>query len=180
VCKGHVAAQTGEKLIVRDGGMYDVRLKRVDHSEMRIGNWDWRNNPFSGTREFNGLRVMMALINNWAQYFEERDTDAHEAVFHYLVRDVGSSFDTTGLSFPDRRSKGNLQAYFHSKFISKIGPEYVDFNVPTRANLFHLVNPKEFTMRMRWIGQHIPRADARWIGQLRLEVCSFAARTEAT
>ena len=27
--------------------------------------WSWYDNPFVGTREFNGLRVMMALINNW-------------------------------------------------------------------------------------------------------------------
>ena len=27
--------------------------------------WSWHDNPFVGTREFNGLKVMMALVNNW-------------------------------------------------------------------------------------------------------------------
>ena len=31
--------------------------------------------------------------------------------------------------------KGNLKSYRHSKFISKAGPEFVDFNVPTRPAL---------------------------------------------
>ena len=164
----------GEKFVASDGIVHDVRLKLFDHSEKKVGNWKWRSNPFIGTREFNGLRVMMALINNWDlktennAVFEERDTDAHDAVVHYMVRDVGSSFGTTGLSFPNGRSKGNLHAYSHSKFISKISAEFVDFNIPTRPNLFHLLNPKEFIsrVRMRWIGHHIPRADARWIGRL--------------
>src|SRR5579864_907530 len=43
----------------------NVRLKRQDSAEKSIGNWSWYDNPFVGTREFNGLRVMMALMNNW-------------------------------------------------------------------------------------------------------------------
>ena len=33
--------------------------------EKKSGTWSWHHNPFVGTREFNGLRVMMALLNNW-------------------------------------------------------------------------------------------------------------------
>ena len=37
--------------------------------------------------------------------------------------------------------------------------QYIDFDIPTHPNLFHLVNPKEFIMRMRlrWIGQLLSR-----------------------
>lgn len=163
----------GRKLIASDGALHDVRLKRYLKGEKKTGNWHWRNNPFSGTREFNGLRVMMALVNNWDLKDEnnsvyEEIKDVQDPSLHYVVSDLGGSFGTTGLSFPDRRSKGNLPAYSHSHFIRKVTRDYVDFNVPTRPNLFHLVNPKEFIsrMRQRWIGRHIPRADAVWIGQL--------------
>ena len=51
----------GQKWIEPDGTMRDVRLKRYLAGEKKIGTWEWRNNPFTGAREFNGLRVLMAL-----------------------------------------------------------------------------------------------------------------------
>ena len=45
--------------------MHNARLKRYLEGEEKNGTWKWKDNPFTGTREFNGLRVMMALINNW-------------------------------------------------------------------------------------------------------------------
>ena len=39
--------------------------KKVFGGEKKVGIWKWGDNPFSSTRELNGLRVMMALINNW-------------------------------------------------------------------------------------------------------------------
>jgi hypothetical protein len=163
----------GKNLIGPDGTMHNVRLKRYLKGEKKIGNWRWHQNPFSGTREFNGLRVMMALINNWDlkdennSIYEEKG-DGEQSGLRYMVSDVGSSFATTGLSYPHSRSKGNLSAYSHSKFIKHTGREYVDFNVPTRPSLWNLVNLKEFSSRMhlRWIGHHVPRADARWMGQM--------------
>src|SRR3954465_13589679 len=40
-----------------------VRLQRHSRGDKKEGVWHWRHNPFKGTREFNGLRVMMALIS---------------------------------------------------------------------------------------------------------------------
>ena len=65
-------------------------------------------------------------------------------------------------------AKGNLKSYSHSKFIRKVDPEFVDFNVPTRPALiyfFHLPGLIH-RLRMRWIGRHIPREDAKWMGDL--------------
>jgi hypothetical protein len=162
----------GQNLVGSDGTMHNVRLKRYLKGEKKIGDWQWGQNPFNATREFNGLRVMMALINNWdlktqnnSVYEEESD---HGPSLHYVVSDLGASFGTTGLAFLSRRSKGNLHAYAHSHFIRKVTKEYVDFDVPTRPNLVHLAKPKDFMshMHMGWIGQGIPRTDVRWMGQL--------------
>lgn len=163
----------GRKLVGAEGTMKNVRLKRLVKDEKRVGIWRWRSNPFVGTREFNGLRVMMALMNSWdlkdennAVYQENTDGAPHE--LRYLVSDLGATFGTTGLSYPDSTSKGNLPAYANSKFMKRVNRDYIDFNVPTRPNLLHAVNPKEFVMRLRlqWIGKHIPRSDARWIAQM--------------
>ena len=117
---------------------------------------------------------MMALMNNWDlkdvnnAIYEEKETDASGPELHYAVSDLGASFGTTGRSWTHSLSKGNLNSYQHSKFIRKVTPEYVDFNVPSRPALIYVVTPKEFISRMdmRWIGKHIPRSDAKWIGGL--------------
>ena len=55
----------GQKLVGPDGTMHNVRLKRYLKDEKKVGEWKWRDNPFTRQRELNGLRVMMALMNNW-------------------------------------------------------------------------------------------------------------------
>src|SRR5207245_1541601 len=52
----------GQNLVGPSGVIQNVRLKRHLTGEQKIGRWKWKQNPFRGTREFNGLRVMMALI----------------------------------------------------------------------------------------------------------------------
>ena len=161
----------GKKFTAPDGSFREVRLKRHRDGEKKIGEWRWRNNPFVGTREWNGLRVLMAVINNWDlkdknnTIYEVHDGDAVESM--YAVSDLGASFGTSGLNRTHEISKGNLKSYTRSKFIRRIAPDYVDFNVPSRPALVVLVNPGEFFRRRRleWIGRHIPRDDARWMGQ---------------
>ena len=55
---------------------------------------------FTGTRELNGLRVMMALINNWDLKDENnaiyREKPVRDQI--YEVSDLGASFGTTGRS----------------------------------------------------------------------------------
>ncbi len=137
---------------------------------MKLGEWKWRENPFSRQRKLNGLRVMMALMNNWDLkdtnnlIYEEKEQDAGAPELHYAVSDLGASFGTTGRSWTHSLSKGNPKSYRHSKFIRKVTPEYVDLNVPTRPALIYLATPKELVSRMdmRWIGKHIPISDARF------------------
>ncbi|HTC86690.1 MAG TPA: hypothetical protein VK686_00260 [Bryobacteraceae bacterium] len=162
----------GQKLIEAGGVMRNVRLKR-EQGEKKVDTWSWRTNPFVGTRELDGLRVMMAVINNWdlkdennAIRDEKRKDDSDKRV--YEVSDLGASFGTTGRGLSHTKSKGNLRAYTRSKFIKKERPEFVDFNVPSRPAMVILFNPHEFFSRMglRWIGRDIPRQNARWIGDL--------------
>jgi hypothetical protein len=162
----------GQKLIEAGGVMRNVRLKR-EQGEKKVDIWSWRNNPFVGTRELDGLRVMMAVINNWdlkdennAIRDEKRKDDGDKRV--YEVSDLGASFGTTGRGLSHTKSKGNLRAYTRSKFIRRERPEFVDFNVPSRPAMVILFNPHEFFSRMglRWIGRDIPRQNARWIGDL--------------
>lgn len=60
---GHL--HRGQNLVGPDGTLHNVRLKRSEKRESKLGTWQWGSNPIGGTREFNGLRVLMALMNNW-------------------------------------------------------------------------------------------------------------------
>jgi hypothetical protein len=174
----HVAAMPrrlhrGQKLVGPGGSMHNVRLKRHVKGEEKLGNWRWHMDPFTNTRELNGLRVTMALINNWDLKDEnnkvleyEHKEEGPEQI--YEVSDLGASFGTTGRHRSRAVSKGSLQSYSRSQFITKVTPDFVDFKSPSRPSFVLIVNPREYISRvhLEWIGRHIPRADARWLGEL--------------
>jgi hypothetical protein len=164
----------GRKLIASDGAVRNVRLKRNLPNVEKLGNWEWSDTPFKGTRELDGLRVMMAIINNWdlkdvnnAIYQEKHGASGPEQV--YMVSDLGAAFAGTAFGWPREKSRGNLQAYRHSKFITDTTPAYVDFATPARPKLMYFFfGPGAYTHRVHlgWIGKHIPRENAAWMGQL--------------
>src|ERR1700741_3352586 len=55
----------GQSFVSEGGIVHRVRLERKIKEIEKIGNWDWFKNPFVGSRELNGLRALMALLNNW-------------------------------------------------------------------------------------------------------------------
>jgi hypothetical protein len=158
----------GQKLIGPDGSMQAARLKRHLGDEKDLANWQWRNDPFTGTRQLNGLKVMMALINNWDLKDDNNKlyADKRSSERKYIVSDLGASFGATGLTFPFNHSKGDLNAYAHSRFISRVSGDYVDFRTPSRPSLIYIARLPEFFSRIPLdsLVHHIPREDARWIG----------------
>jgi hypothetical protein len=158
----------GGNLVGPGGAMQNARLKRHLKGEEKVGNWAWRDDPFAHTREWNGLRVMMALISNWDLKDENNAIYEQGPERVYLVSDLGASFGTTGFNPVQETSKGNLNNYAHAHFITKKTREYVDFGVPSRPAFFVFFNPVETfpRIKMRWIGKRIPRSDARWMGQM--------------
>jgi len=165
----------GQNLIAPDGSLPNVRLKRHLKHEKKHGHWSWRENRFTGTRELNGLRVMMALINNWdltdentAIYGRTDSPDSGTAERIYMVSDLGSTFGTGNLTWPLGRARGNLRTYSHSKFITRITPDYVDLHTPAPPALYFLATPHEYFRKLQLcrIGKTVPRSDARWIGEL--------------
>jgi hypothetical protein len=156
----------GQKLIGPGGTARNVRLKRED--EKKIGIWQWDKVGFAGSREWNGLRVLMALIGNWDLKDVNNSVYREGSESVYMVSDLGASFGSAGVSWPISRAKDNLTSYSHSKFIRRIGPDTIDFEVPARPAFVRIVDPKAYFERIRLehLGRNVPRADARWLGQL--------------
>ncbi len=161
--------------MARNGHITEARFARKPEGQKKIGIWQWKDNPLKDTREFNGLRVMMAVMNNWDL------KDVNNAVFSdkksgsdiFLASDIGATFGTNGLSWTVARSKGNIGTFKESKFITRSTETEVDFATPKppTARLIEtggIPESKDFAMRVGfdWIGKNIPRQDARWIGSL--------------
>lgn len=146
----------------------NARLKRELAEGEREGTWSWRSSPFAGTRELNGLRTVMALINNWDLKDENNAIRDDGARLIYLVSDLGASFGTPGRSWPYEKERGNLESYRRSRLFSGGNAEFVDFRTPARPKLVFLVNPVEYWrhVHLEWVGRHIPRDDVRWMGRL--------------
>jgi len=156
----------GKDLIEPGGVMHDVRLKREEDGE-KIGKWSWKDSDFAGTREWNGLRALMAVINNWDLKDENNAIYLVNNRRVYMVSDLGASFGSASRTWPRDRAKGNLDSFMESKFIRRVTSDFVDFQAPSRPSLVYMVNPKEYISRIRLesIGHNVPVADARWIGQ---------------
>jgi len=154
----------GQHFVSSDGVVTGVRLER-DVPNADSSAWSWYDNPLRGTREFNGLRVMMALINNWdLKGVNNADAATAAGGRIYSITDLGSSFGRTGDAL--RRSKGVATEYAESRFIDKVTPTHVDFVLHSRPffpTAVHITNYR-FRTRMESIVKDIPLADARWIG----------------
>jgi len=141
-------------------GLRPKDIKRVD-------GWQWKKNPFVGSREFQGMKVMMALLNNW----DIKDSNNKVAVVHnkkiadnelrYFVSDLGGSFGKVShiprfIYFkPDRN---NPKAYAQTRLVDKVKDGRVDFHYKLRRkNLF-----KDITVdQAQWITGWLSRLSDR-------------------
>jgi len=117
----------------------DIRFERNDDGLKKTGQWSWTSNPFAGTRALQGLKVLMALINNW-DLSKVNNKIAHDEANQrtvYYVSDLGASFGRTG-SWLNRipiykdaavpGSRGDANAFADLEFIKTVTNGEVVFN----------------------------------------------------
>jgi hypothetical protein len=165
----------GKQFVSAGGTLHGVRFEREDNGQAKDSNWKWRNDPFVHTREWNGLRTLMAVINDWdlkdmnnSIYVRKATSSGGTREQDYVISDLGASFGTVNLVWPRHPSRGNLNAYSRSKFITKTNELGVDFAVPGTPSIANIFDVPAYIgrMRMRWIGKNLPRSDARWMGEM--------------
>jgi hypothetical protein len=157
----------GSQFVSADGMVTGVRMERYLKGQKKDGNWSWFKNPFTGTKELNGLRIMMAMINNWDL------KEVNNAVYQekggsprYVVADLGASFGETGNTIT--RSKSNPEDYYKSEFIQKVTGDHVDFHMSSRPFFLTAVDVPNYNKRthMQDVAKNIPIGDAIWLGKL--------------
>src|SRR5581483_2197216 len=157
----------GQKYVSADGTVHGVRMEWRPKGVKTLDNWNWFDNPFVGTREFNGLRVLMALINNWdllpgnSKIYDENGKRV------FVVSDLGESFGNGPQYFS--RWCNDPSKYAHSKFIKHTAATSIDVAIHSHEPLYNLVySPIAFFqyIHAEHVGDDIPRTDAKWMGEL--------------
>ena len=146
------------------GTFTNVRLEARPRGVDRDAKWNWDDNPFVDTREFKGLRVMMALINNWDL------KDSNNAILRtggeaqYIVSDLGSSFGKLPISSAfilNRfgRSVNDPADYAKSTFLHGVEDDgEVDFYYKAKGkDLLKGITVEE----ARWVGSLLSRLSDR-------------------
>lgn len=156
----------GGQFVSSDGIVHDARLELRRKNVRKLGDWSWFHSTFDDTRQLNGLRVMMCLIDNWDLASDNNSVYQVDGQRLYLVSDLGASFGKTGNYFT--RSKGVLKDYLRAGFIQDANDTRIDLVMHSRPFFLDALqrsNYRERT-RMEQIGKDIPVADARWMGRL--------------
>src|SRR4030095_1739012 len=102
-------------------------------------------NPFKNTRELNGLKTMMVLLNNWDTFTKNNRVlhDKNSGEAQYTVTDLGASLGAVG-GFGSHRSKSNVPDFERRRLVDKVDGDKVKFNYdlkPKKLGLLSIVYP---------------------------------------
>jgi hypothetical protein len=119
-------------LIGGKGMFFNVRFEARPEGVKRLDPWAWDKNPFVGTRELQGLKVLMVLMNNWDlkdsnnQVLFTRDEQTGEGELRYIVSDLGATFGKTG--GPASHTRNVPSDYAKTKFVTGVENGFVRFD----------------------------------------------------
>ncbi|HEY0003420.1 MAG TPA: hypothetical protein VGB17_01325 [Pyrinomonadaceae bacterium] len=152
------------RLRIPGKGIFEnVRLEARPKSIERLDEWKWEKNPFVGTKQFQGLKVMMLLFNNWDikdsnnQMLLIRGGRGESNQLHYIISDLGATFGKTGslpIIWRITRSRNNPEDYANSKFIDDVKNGMVYFHYGgKKQDVFEDITINQ----ARWIGGWLSR-----------------------
>jgi hypothetical protein len=134
---------------------------RLDHPSLKNrGTWSWQQNPFVGTRPYQGLLAILVMFNSSDlknsnnTLYEQRTEGGPRRLF--VVRDLGMALGNTGRFTPRR---GDPELFEKEPFIDGVEGDMVRFNYRG--------------WHQELIDRRITRADVIWasdlLGQLRID-----------
>jgi hypothetical protein len=150
------APQTSKKFERCEGdGFADVKLEARPKDYKRLETWSWASNPFSGTKEFKGLIVIMALLANWDLKDDNNKVvyvpgaGPEQGLMHHIISDLGATFGKTGNFIS--RSRNEPEKYAKTGFVKGVEAGRVRF---------------DYSGKNSGLFRDITVEDAKWIGEL--------------
>ena len=108
------------------GGRFRLKTDAL----VKRGEWSWQQNPFVGTKPYQGLLVILMMfdssdLKNVNNTLYEANVPGSEPRLWYVVRDLGTALGETGRLTP-KRSDPDL--FERLRFINGVNDGYVEFN----------------------------------------------------
>ena len=109
---------------VEVGGRFRPKVEGLKE----VGAWDWAENPYVGSKEYQGLIVLLVMFNSTDlknsnnSLYERRDGDLVEQ--WYVARDVGSALGDTNRIAP---RKNHADSFEQMPFVLGVSNGYVEF-----------------------------------------------------
>jgi hypothetical protein len=147
------------RLEIQGKGVFDnVRLEARPKGVKRLDEWQWESNPFAGTKELQGLKVLMVLLNNWDIKDENnriiavKNAETGEQELRYIVSDLGATLGKLGGIIS--RSRNKPEDFINAKFVKGVEGDKVQFNYSgKRPELFRDITVEQ----AEWIGERLSR-----------------------
>lgn len=105
------------------------RFRLADSALEEVGTWSWQQNPFVGTKPYQGLLAVLLLLkssdlkNDNNSVYRYRHGDRVER--WYVVRDLGTALGETGRLAP---RKNDVERFERSRFIIGVTRGFVEFD----------------------------------------------------
>ncbi|HEX8089419.1 MAG TPA: hypothetical protein VF762_11230 [Blastocatellia bacterium] len=140
------------------GTFQNVKFEARPDGVKRLDIWRWDNNPFVGSREFQGLKVLMILLENWDikddnnKILLVHDGEGGKDELRYIISDLGATFGKTGNFIT--RSRNKPEDFIKAKFINEVKGDRIDFRYSgKRQNIFNDITVEQ----ARWVGDLLGR-----------------------
>jgi hypothetical protein len=147
------------------GNFHDGRFQLRSSSPEYLDNinWNWDANPFVGTPELNGLKIMMMLVSNWddKDFRDAASRGSNNAIYKdgdryiFFIDDWGASFGTWGGVL--KRSKWNCEDYYRQSknFVKSMQPGSVDWGYTGQHTRLMTagVRPADAKWLMQYLGK---------------------------
>jgi hypothetical protein len=135
----------GRGCIAEDGSFSEARFELDDPATAKFfeeHSWAWNDNPFVGTEQLHGLKILVMLLSNWDTK-DRRDValGSNTAIFehpagrsrsrreaHYLISDWGGSMGSWGSNIVTRgRWNADDFAAQTPSFVTGVNGGFVNF-----------------------------------------------------
>jgi hypothetical protein len=123
-----------ENHVAADGMFSKARFRRRDPAQPRMEQgWSFNSNPFLGTRELSGLKILMTMISNWDIEGDRNNRILEVATAsgaperRYIVSDLGATFGRMGARNTNH-TKWTLAHYEGEGFIDRVDDDEVELD----------------------------------------------------
>jgi hypothetical protein len=138
---------------------------KLDYLERLDEFWAWEDNPFIGTRPFNGLLVVLLMFNSTDLKDDNNSLYDVKKPFHgapdvkrwFVVRDLGAAMGETGKLYPRRNW---IEGFERQGFLKGLKNGRIEFDYTGRhQQLLKMIRPED----LRWAATRLQRlTDAQW------------------